>query len=454
LYIREPHQVYILSELLRRDPNSEKLANLLLQHYGYDPRGQGKSDAEIAAQMRALCEALSQAYGVDLDHTRLLNAEELENIKQGLLSDVESGELWLPPDKVALLAFLDQAHPAFLAQLRHALSTQPIPDTLDIPTLDTLVDNIITTLGGIASREEQGNPRDRLKWVVQALCHEAWAQQSTQWSEAAQEAWMTQALKQRVIDQISDCARGHWVQDLSRNWEAPGTMLLRQNAWSLFLDSSLGSPPPPGAPPTLTITIDLSKVPLVGISELADEFTFHVKQALDDLPHEWRIYPTELEFLRTISKEDLTRALRRYDLHMKHGYTFRQIAWLETDLGRSTVPSSPPTNIGRTILGEDGVEKSVKKIYAAIYRQPYRARRRRLDTPAWGLKEYFCSIHPTGDCPADCPNLLAFANAFNATSPTDSTGQGKETVPFDKFIQVKEVQEGQQSKRPGCIEDD
>ncbi len=73
----------MLRALLHRDPRSATLAHLILQFYGSCPREQGRSEEEIAVEMRTLRAALSQAYGVDIDERPLPQAEELEEIRQG-----------------------------------------------------------------------------------------------------------------------------------------------------------------------------------------------------------------------------------------------------------------------------------------------------------------------------------------------------------------------------------
>src|SRR6266446_3461159 len=188
----------MLRVLLHRDPRSATLAHLILQLYGYCPREQERSDEEIAAEMQTLREALAQAYGVDMDERPLPQAEELEEIRQGIISDLESGNEWLHPDGVELLAFLDQACPTLTAHIRHEMSTQQIPETLKANVLNTLVDNVMNTFEGIASREGQDETIDHLRLVIQAIHAEARAQQFTEWSDAEKEGRITQALEQEV----------------------------------------------------------------------------------------------------------------------------------------------------------------------------------------------------------------------------------------------------------------
>jgi len=275
--------------------------------------------------------------------------------------------------------------------------------------------------------------------VVQAVTAERQAQDYHALSAEEQETWIRHALAQRVKERIVNI-RGYAAFRMTRNWVAPGEQHIARHAdGTVFCETSTGRPPPPGEPPTVSLTIDLTKVHLVGVTELAKKFTASVNEALQKLPTEWDTFPEELTFLRTISWEDFERDLRRFNLHTQHGLTFRQIAFLE-DRERDgyPLPSSPQRHIiGKPIPGEDGVEKSVKKIMQAMDRKPYRARRKRIDTPAQGLGQYSCSIHPLGDCPADCPSAFAFLQAFNATAPTDSTGQGKETVAFDELPDVE-----------------
>src|SRR5207244_2629171 len=102
--------------------------------------------------------------------------------------------------------------------------------------------------------------------------------------------------------------------------------------------------------------------------ELAQKLALSVEEALQKLPTAWHTFPKELHFLRTISWEDFERDLHRFDLHRKQSLKFRQIACLEEAerRGQHLLPSAlQDMTIGMSIPGEDGVEKSVKKMIKA-----------------------------------------------------------------------------------------
>jgi hypothetical protein len=181
--------------------------------------------------------------------------------------------------------------------------------------------------------------------------------------------------------------------------------------------------------PVLTITVDLSRIHLIGITKAVDIFQTLLHNAVESIQLDARMaFPEALAFLRTISAEDWERDLRRFDLHMQDGLTFRQIALREKleQQGKPLPPSLQSITVGQAVEGEDGVEKSVKRLYQAIYRTPYRARRKRLDAPAQGMEVYACPEHPAGECPEKCPYLQNFMKRFDAQAPTANTGRGKQ----------------------------
>jgi hypothetical protein len=424
---------YMVQALLARDARSETLAHLILQRDGYCPREQERGETEIVTEIKTLHDALSRDYGVSLP---LPTEEEVAAIHQGIIEDFESGSMWLSPAEEEILALFDSAFPALTAHMRQALSTQPLSDSLAADALDQLVDRIVSPVFDRPFQAMEDKVRDHLRWLVRAAIAERHRQNYHTLSAEEKAALIAQALAQQVKERIVNIS-GYAVLRRTRNWVAPGEQqIARHSDGTPFLAPSAECPPSPGESPTLTITIDLSKVHLVGVTELAEKFKASVTEALHKLPPEWHPFPKDLDFLRTISWEDFERDLKRFDLHMKHGLEFRQIAYLEEAerQGQHLLPSSlQHIRIGTSIPGEDGAEKSVKRVYTAIHRKPYRARRKRIDTPAQGLGEYCCSTHPLGDCPESCPNVLAFLQAFNTTAPTATTGRGKGIVSLDEL---------------------
>ena len=139
------------------------------------------------------------------------------------------------------------------------------------------------------------------------------------------------------------------------------------------------------------------------ITKSIQQFTGGLKARLGRFGRAARI--PELAFLATVRPADFRRAYLRYDRHFKDGYSLAKIA-------RSRRLGGDP----------DSVERDVKRISEAIHRKPYRARRRRLDAPGAGLKEYACRAHPAGSCPDDCRYMLQWWAKANRMLPTMGTG--------------------------------
>jgi hypothetical protein len=363
---------YMVQALLVRDARSETLAHLILQRYGYCPREQERSEAEIVTEIQSLHDALSRDYGVPLP---LPTEDDVAEIHKGI-KDFESGNEWLSPADEEILALFDTAFPALTAHIRDALSTQPLPNSLAADALDQLVDQIVSPVFDRPFQAMEDTLRDHLKLLVRAAIAERHLQHYHTLRAEEKEALIAQALTKQVKDRMVNI-RGYAVLRMTRNWVAPGEQYIAQGSDSTpVLEISAGCPPPPGESPTLTITMDLSKVILVGVSELTEKFTSIVNDALQKLPKEWNLFPEELQFLRTKSWEDFERDLHRFDLHMKHGLEFRQIAYLEEAerRGQHPLPSSlQGMKIGKSILGEDGVEGAAGKAAHLVgWKSPHR----------------------------------------------------------------------------------
>src|SRR5215831_2654138 len=138
---------YMVQALLARDARSETLAHLILQRDRYCPREQERSEAEIVTEIKTLHDALSRDYGVPLPP--IPTGEEVEEIHQEIIGDIESGSEWLLPAEAEILTLFDTAFPALTAHIREALSTQPLPDSLEADALDQLVNHIMSPLLGL-----------------------------------------------------------------------------------------------------------------------------------------------------------------------------------------------------------------------------------------------------------------------------------------------------------------
>lgn len=188
-------------------------------------------------------------------------------------------------------------------------------------------------------------------------------------------------------------------------------------------------PPPDGAEPSVTFTVNLARVRTWDYERLASKFKDTIRLLRKMMPDDMKQRPSrdsknQLAFVRTISEDKFQLYLRRYDLHMEQGLTFRQIAALEAMERNGQEPEA--NRVGKRlkpVRGEDSVEKSVKVIHRAIFRTLYSARRRRLDAPARGARPFSCPDHPGGACNRNCGHLRAWHDEVRRTLPRDSTGR-------------------------------
>lgn len=176
---------------------------------------------------------------------------------------------------------------------------------------------------------------------------------------------------------------------------------------------------------TLRLRVDLTSATHWDLAALEKRFTRVVRGALRVLPHEHRGTGSPLGFLRTVSSKAFSRDLKRYDLHVSRGLSFRLIALVEEQERRGVAsPAIRRHPIGVPVRGEDSVEASVQRIHSAIFRAPYKARRRRLDFPAHGAAKFDCPTH-AGNCPdKSCPYLRKWLEEVYPTLPSDRTGIG------------------------------
>lgn len=206
---------------------------------------------------------------------------------------------------------------------------------------------------------------------------------------------------------------------VAKNWgdtiievQAPGPAKVRRVAR-----------PPAKEPPTLSITINLAQVTQWDLDRLAKQIKGAVREGLKALPDDFRRDPSPLGFLRTVSERQFSKDLRRYDLHMTHGLSFRLIALLEKleKRGKTLPEKARSRPVRMNVPGESAVREAVARIYQAIYRKLYRARRRRLDAPAEGVSPYHCPEHGNG-CSLQCKHLKEWWKRVQRTLPTDYSG--------------------------------
>lgn len=188
--------------------------------------------------------------------------------------------------------------------------------------------------------------------------------------------------------------------------------------------------PPGEEPPTLSITINLAQVTQRDLERLAKQVKGAVRESLKTLPNPRRD-SSPLRFLRTVTERQFAKDLRRYDLHMAHGLTFRLITLMEKleGKGKTLDERAHSRPVGFNVPGESSVREAVARISRAVYRKPYRARRRRLDAPAEGFSEYHCPQHGNG-CGRTCEYLREWWKRIQPTLPTDYSG-ALPTLPLE-----------------------
>lgn len=119
-------------------------------------------------------------------------------------------------------------------------------------------------------------------------------------------------------------------------------------------------------------------------------------------------------------KEDVFRNyLRWYDIHTKEKLSFRLMAVVE-GIRKDNVSGAEGllnrfihkrVKLGNPVKGEDRIEKGVKIIWAAIYREPYNQK-----GVSPQIEEYNCTLHGN-DCPRQCKYLKEWEGRFNRLNP-------------------------------------
>lgn len=190
--------------------------------------------------------------------------------------------------------------------------------------------------------------------------------------------------------------------------------------------------------PSLFLQVVLSGISLWDIERLATDFKAILRASLKKCHDQGPIsvtfpsarVPNALKFIRTVTSYNFHRDLRRYDLHMSHGLTFRLIALFEEQVEKGQKESSDVPDqqkVGKQVRSESGVGDSIHRIYLAIHREKYKAKRRRIDTPARGIETYKCPTHGS-ECSLNCPYLKKWIKRVLPTLPSDKTGQSVPTI--------------------------
>lgn len=190
--------------------------------------------------------------------------------------------------------------------------------------------------------------------------------------------------------------------------------------------------------PSLFLQVVLSGISHWDIERLAKQFKAILRVSLKNHHDQYSNFGTfpssrvskELKFIHTVTAANFARDLRRYDLHIFHGLTFRLIALFEEQLEKGQKESSDipyQQKVGKQVRSESGVGDSIHRIYLAIHREKYKAKRRRIDTPARGIEPYKCPTHGS-ECSPKCAYLKKWIKRVSPTLPSDKTGQSVPTI--------------------------
>ena len=175
--------------------------------------------------------------------------------------------------------------------------------------------------------------------------------------------------------------------------------------------------PVPHSAGRFTYELELVGVALRDSGRLAAKFQDQVGRVLLRL----RGFPgqpsSRLAWIRLASNEKFTRDLRRYDLYIRDGLSFAEIARRELRQRRAQAVAQnrvrPGARSGSS--GEDGVRKSVYRIHSTIY--------------GGRPEKYCCPFHPENECRPSClyrRGWLARARRHASDSTGHLSGEGKE----------------------------
>jgi hypothetical protein len=188
---------------------------------------------------------------------------------------------------------------------------------------------------------------------------------------------------------------------------------------------------------SITMTIHLSSITMRTLRALSAEFKALLRTALK-LAHQpaEKHEPERLKFLATVQPEQFRVDLRRYDLCMKLGLSYRLTALIEGFQEKAVpIPKGTLTRrLGYKVQGEDAVEESVKRIYLAIHEHHFRQRKGYARTIASesvpsSLAPFSCPTHGWEKCPGKgCGHFDAWFAIAERELPSAQTGQGVEVL--------------------------
>jgi hypothetical protein len=182
---------------------------------------------------------------------------------------------------------------------------------------------------------------------------------------------------------------------------------------------------------SVTVTVNLARVGR-DLSVLKAAFGRLLRHALRFAPPRMGRLRDDLTRLLTVPRARFVRALSRYDRHAD-GKTVRAIARED----RATA---------------DAVERDIRLIAEAIFRKPYRLRRRRLDAPAQGASAFECSTHGR-NCPDTCPRPAEWLARLRPSLPSDRTGMGRRPGRSPEAEEARQARRGRTPPRNETWED-
>jgi len=226
---------------------------------------------------------------------------------------------------------------------------------------------------------------------------------------------------------------------VSFNWaplEPDARKKIRESCPELFapcrkneIDDSSSAALPSGVPAVVTFRIPVSEMKQWDIGRVTETVrkSLHValrnRPTFKEAPEMASVVPRERAFLVNCRNKQFRRDLERYELYVKKGLTYRQIAYLQLRERRKPVDwLTGLKTIKKEVPGERTVGEAVKRIHEAIHMKPYKAKRRRLDNPGQGADTYRCDTH--GEfCPRGCPTLNKWLPQIEPGLPTNTTGK-------------------------------
>jgi hypothetical protein len=217
------------------------------------------------------------------------------------------------------------------------------------------------------------------------------ARRMSQFSEELREKWGCTVKRSHGPGEIvvEICLGDHWTRD-----RIAGALSYEAN-FHTFAEGTAGwarrlQRPTSNRTPLATFQVDLSGITLWDLDKISKEFRRALRSFLRSRPAWSGAVPPQLAFLQTVRTEQFFKDLRRYDLYMEQRLSCRKIAAFEKAIdearekGRTLTVDDclkvMPGPVSGSAQRESSVRASVKRIFEAIYRRTFRARRSEMDT--------------------------------------------------------------------------